>query len=113
MIERICTMSDIRVIGNDIFYQGVKVGSVNEDSRQALNFRDILDKSMDDINSIAEDWDMYNVAINNVLDMIDELKDCRNIGEVKKTIKEKEDDIKDVEQMVEDMDNALYYFGEN
>ena len=49
MIERIYTMSDIRVIGNDIFYQGVKVGSVNEDSHQALDFRNILDEGIDEV----------------------------------------------------------------
>ena len=103
-------MSDIRVIGNDIFYQGVKVGSVNEDSRQALDFRNILDEGIDDINSVAEDWDMYNETINNVLDMIDDLKDCHKLSDVKKTIKEREDDIKDMEQMVEDLDNAFFYF---
>lgn len=110
MIERIYTMSDIRVIGNDIFYQGVKVGSVNEDSRQALNFRDILDKSMDDINSIAEDWDMYNSTIGNILYMVNELKDCKNIKQVRTVLEESKDDIEDLEDLEKDLSNAFCYF---
>lgn len=103
-------MSDIRVIGNDIFYQGVKVGSVDEDSRQALNFREILDKGMDDIVNLAQDWDMYNSTIGNILYMVNELKDCKNIKQVRTVLEESKNDIEDLEDLEKDLSNAFFYF---
>lgn len=100
-------MSDIRVIGNDIFYQGVKVGFVDEDSRQSLNFRDFLNDDIDTINDVIRVWDSYNKTINIIMDMINELKKCRNFDGVKKTIGENDDEIKDLEQMTKDLDNIF------
>ena len=107
MIEIIYTMSDIRVIGNDIFYQGVKVGFVDEDSRQSLNFRDFLNDDIDTINDVILVRDSYNKTINIIMDMINELKKCRNFDGVKKTIRENDDEIKDLEQMTKDLDNIF------
>lgn len=39
--------------------------------------------------------------------MINELKKCRNLDEVKKTIRESDDEIKDLEQMTKDLDNIF------
>ena len=112
MIERIYTMSDIRVIGNDIFYQGVKVGSVNEDSHQALDFRNILDEGMDEVTNLAQDWSMYNSTIANILYMVNELKDCKTIKQVRTVLNESKDDIEDLKELEKDLSNALFYFTE-
>ena len=105
-------MSDIRVIGNDIFYQGVKVGTVNEDSHQALDFRNILDEGIDEVTNFAQDWSMYNSTIANILYMVNELKDCKNIKQVRTVLNDSKDDIEDLEELEKDLSNALFYFTE-
>lgn len=76
---------------------------VDEDSRQSLNFRDFLNDDIDTINDVIRVWDSYNKTINIIMDMINELKKCRNFDGVKKTIRENDDEIKDLEQMTKDL----------
>ena len=91
----------IRVINDKIIYNGVEIGTLNENSVQSLDFKRLIESKF--LEELSIDSGYY---IEEILNAIKDIIDLDNIKDVKSTIIEHSMDIEDLERMNENIIDA-------
>lgn len=94
--------------GNKIYYNGVEVGTIKEDSMQALNFKDVLENQMNKVDTFIHDYSEYDNVIDGVLELLETIQSDETIDDVKYHLDEYSEDIEYLKE-VKNIINEFYY----